>query len=99
MNGRFSGDFEGDFTCYSNNGTSVVDYIVTSSNIFNKTDKFYVANFDASDHLPVCCTLQFTKKYPAIEHSTDIQGLHEWTNYTWKSELKDRFFNKFKGLF
>ena len=37
MNGRVSGDIEGDFMCYSNNDTSVVDYIVTSSNIFNKT--------------------------------------------------------------
>ena len=98
MNRRFSSDIKGDFTCYANNGT-VVDYIITSSNIFDKTDPFYETNFDASDHLPVCCTLKFTKKHPAIEHSTDIQGLHEWTKYTWKSELKGTFVNKFKGLF
>ena len=99
MDGRCSSDIEGDFTCNANNGTSVVDYTITSSNIFDKTDQFYVTNFDASIHLPVCCSLEFTKKHPAIEYSTDIQGLHEWTKYTWKSELKETFLNKFKGLF
>ena len=75
----------------ANNGTSVLDYIITSSNIFDKTDQFYVANFDASDHLPVCCTLKFTKKHPAIEHSIYKMGYMSGRNTHGCLSFKIRF--------
>jgi len=54
LNGRFSGDRCGEFTCFSNDGTSVVDYMIASSMLFKYITDFKVLNIDESDHFPIC---------------------------------------------
>jgi len=34
LNGKFAGDSDGNFTCFSNDGASLVDYMIASSNLF-----------------------------------------------------------------
>ena len=43
MNGRLFDDTEGKFTCFANNGTSIVDYIIASSSLFSKVCQFNIA--------------------------------------------------------
>ena len=40
LNGRISDDVEGNFTCISNEGRSLVDYIIVSSSLFDKFSYF-----------------------------------------------------------
>jgi hypothetical protein len=35
LNGRISGDFMGEFTCFTPNGSSVVDYFISSESLIN----------------------------------------------------------------
>ena len=57
LNGRLFNDLDGNYTCFANNGTSVVDYMIASTTLFSKFTNFGVDNFDTSDHMPIYCTL------------------------------------------
>ena len=45
--------FLGNFTCLTNNGASVVDYHVVSTELFSQITYFCVEIRDESDHLPI----------------------------------------------
>ena len=49
LNGRLFDDKEGNITCVANEGRSLVDYIIASSNLFDKFSYFCVDNHDFSD--------------------------------------------------
>ena len=63
LNGRKTGDLFGDNTCIRYNGNSVVDYVITSSSIFEKVPCFNVSDFLPwlSDHCPLFFTLEIQK--------------------------------------
>ena len=46
LNGRISDDVEGNFTCISNEGRSLVDYILASSSLFDKFSYFCIDTHD-----------------------------------------------------
>ena len=58
LNGHLFDDTEGNITCIANEGRSLVDYIIASSN---------VDNHDFSDHFPLTCSLQLNN----FSHETD----------------------------
>ena len=66
LNGRISGDFTGQYTCYTPRGSSVVDYFIVSENLLRNITFFSVHNLcgDLSDHcqisvmLNISCMLQ-----------------------------------------
>ena len=55
VNGRKIGDIFGKYTCHQKNGSSVVDYMVTTHNAFQKISHFKVGDFlpTLSDHCPI----------------------------------------------
>ncbi len=55
VNGRKTGDVFGKYTCFKWNGNSVVDYLITSSSVFQKNSIFEVGEFLPwlSDHCPL----------------------------------------------
>jgi len=59
-NGRKLGDVVGSFTCYLNNGQSVVDYCLVSPRIYHLVSSFVVNEFlpDVSDHCSITVTLR-----------------------------------------
>ena len=59
LNGRFPGDIEGETTCVANEGSSVVDYIIASSNLFQFITDFEVPDRSESVHFLICCSLKF----------------------------------------
>ena len=59
-NGRKLGDVVGSYTCYLNNGHSVVDYCLVSPRIYHLVSTFVVNEFlpDLSDHCSITVTLR-----------------------------------------
>ena len=58
VNGRSMGDIFGNFTCFTYNGCSLVDYAVASAEMFNKIAQFRVhALTSLSDHCAISCSI------------------------------------------
>ena len=57
LNGRFPGDSCGSFTCFKENGCSLVDYMLCSTSLFIDIVEFTVHTRDGSDHFPLSVTI------------------------------------------
>ena len=58
LNGRCMGDIFGNFTCYTYNGCSLVDYASASAHMHCKIAKFQGQNFTSlSNHCPISCSM------------------------------------------
>ena len=103
LNGRLFNDNDGNFTCFANNGTSVVDYMIASTTLFPKFTNFGIDNFDISDHMPIYCTLTLNVEPHMLTDNTYRQAQGNESNayekYRWKQEHKDVFLNKFRENF
>ena len=97
LNGRLFGDKEGHFTCFANNGTSVVDYMIASTTLFPKNTHFKVDDFDISDHLPIFCKLTlYERQRNETVNDTQDNEIIAWEKYKWNPEKKDVFLAKFR---
>ena len=61
MNGRLYDHNEGNYTCLSNDGRSVVYYFITNIYMFKYVSYFTIKDGDDFDHYPVICNLSFLK--------------------------------------
>ena len=100
LNGRFS-DVNGHITCTANGGSSVVDYLVASTELFRSVTDFVVDNFDVSDHFPVVWKLKLnpTIKIGEEQPKNRDTNLEPFDAYTWQESAKDCFIEAFEGLF
>ena len=96
LNGRLFDDTEGNITCIANNGRSLVDYIIASSNLFDKFSYFGVDNHDFSDHFPLTCSLQLNNISHETDTYDDTDTASKWDKYKWKESLKQEFSDKFR---
>ena len=94
LNGRLFNDVDGNITCISNDGMSVVDYIIASSNLFESFSSFSVDEYDVSDHFPLKCSLRLALKRN-MRKTTSNEQTHDWRKFKWKNSLKDDFLHKF----
>ena len=64
-NGRKLGDPFGSYTYLKWNGNSVVDYLLTSHEIFDQISTFKVGQYQSmlSDHCPLLYTLEIKNNY------------------------------------
>ena len=100
LNGRLFGEKEGHFTCFANNSTSVVDYMIASTTLFPKITHFKVDDFDISDHLPIFCKLTlYERQRNETVNDTQENEIIAWEKYTWNPEKKDVFLAKFRDNF
>ena len=99
MNGRLFDDSEGNFTCFANNGASVVEYIIPSTSLFSKVSHFKIAELDLSDHLPVCCTFNFEIEIQTHDEHEESINLDKWTSYKLNPNLRESFLHKFRNLY
>ena len=96
LNGRLFGDKDGNFTCFANNGASVVDYMIASSSLFRYISDFKISDKDNSDHFPLICQLCFESTQTNYSTSNIYDSnARLWQKFIWKDELKDVFYNKF----
>ena len=100
LNGRLFNDIVGNFTCFANNGASIVDYMIVSSNLFKYISDFKIDDKDSSVHFPLNCQICF-KSLPNNQclNVTDSSNLRTFQRYKWKDELKDEFCHKFCNYF
>ena len=62
INGCLFDVSEGNFTCIANDGASVVDYNIASSNLFSKISYFTIEDHDESVHFPIYCQFRFPRQ-------------------------------------
>jgi len=58
LNGRTQGDEKGEITCFTGNGSSLVDYTIVSTALHSKIIKFEISNQDQYTHLPQVFTVR-----------------------------------------
>ena len=81
LNGSIFDDVEGNITCIANDGMSIFDYIIASSNLFEKFSSFTVDNYDVSDHFPLKCSLKLCLKRNIRQTNVNTDGLTNWHKY------------------
>ena len=99
VNGRLFDDSEGNFTCIANDGASVVDYNIASSNLFPYISYFNIEDRDESVHFPVYCQFKFPHENRGIHtgDKSNTNPTHKHTNrLKWNEGLKDNFLRLFR---
>ena len=95
LNGRTLGDTFGNLTCYTSNGTSTVDYVIVSENIFDQILYFKVSDFTPT--LSDChCKLewQICASYSARDKVTEnVQLSNMSQNFIWSDGSEQLFQN------
>ena len=99
LNGRVLNDNEGNFTCTANNGCSLVDYVIVSSNLFTNILYFDIGLRSESDHFPLLFKLScIDKNVIDNEHGVNENSSNNFDRFKWKEIKKDEFLEKFKGF-
>ena len=88
LNGRKLGDISGKYTCHKYNGSSVVDFIATSYNLYSKVKYFKVLEpVWFSDHCPLACSIEVRVHRNEAEIENEYSSLQELpTKYKWEEE-------------
>ena len=98
VNGRKTGDIFGDFTSFQWNGNALVDYLITSKNLFTSILSMNVGNFMPwiSDHCALHFKLQSDIETPkTIKHNSDLYT--QPGRFYWDLESTQRFLNYLKS--
>ncbi|UYV60127.1 hypothetical protein LAZ67_1000053 [Cordylochernes scorpioides] len=93
INGRSTGDREGDFTFVSERGSSTIDYCIVSQGILEKISDFRIETQMYSDHLPLILKLTVQNTYENKSKGEEYGVTrYRWTAggiKTFKQELKE----------
>ena len=92
--GRINGEKTGEFTCIANQGTSIVDYNIASSDLFKNISSFHVEDRDESVHYPLKCISSFPA--PAQEIHLEDHACDPRIKYSWDESKIDTFMTKFR---
>ena len=94
INGRKSGDIFGKYTSHQWNGSSVVDYGITSIVFMEKVSSFIIGNYVPwlSDHCPLFTTISLLGTIPNVTH-TEPELKNREPGYYWKLNSKEQFEN------
>ena len=97
INGRLYDDTNGNYTCTANDGTSVVDYNIASSELFPRISYFNVENRDESVHFPLYCQFHFTSDNAVTQADSELAHIPKPTvRMRWNNDLKDQFLQCFR---
>ena len=89
LNGRTGDDQDGDFTYVSESGCSVIDYILTSTEVMLKSvNSFEISNLDVSKHLPLTCSFHIASRDYFVDKP---EVLHDYVVYKWEDSCYERF--------
>ena len=98
LNGRLFNDIQGEFTCFVNNGASVVGYMIASTNLFPYFSDFGVSDILFSIHCPVYCTLKL-ERHCVQSDSVPGEKLKSWEKIKWNESMKGDFLERFRNIF
>lgn len=91
VNGRCSGDTEGNYTCIVNEGHSVVDYHIVSTELFPIIFYFNVEMRNESDHFPIFSQLKFVCKQENQDNENEPHCSPVY-RFKWKEAKGNHFF-------
>ena len=91
LNGRKLGDNLGNYTCYTPNGQSVVDYALCSPSLFHNIPAFSIGSIIPvlSDHTPVSFNVKVRACGQIDTQLAELSPLPD--KVTWDKQLADRF--------
>ena len=93
VNGRKIGDLTGKLTYVGHNGTSTVDYCITSISLFQDILIFSVLEQEwYSDHNPISLALKVNKNPPDAFIDPDLSAV--W-KFMWNDSLKEKYTSNF----
>ena len=100
LNGRHLQDKDGEYTCITPNGTSVVDYIILSSDLFDFVSRFEISDIDWSYHFLLVLVL---KQY--LPHNTTLSNdpispndVNADIKYRWSNDHADIYKMKLSNI-
>ena len=99
LNGRFPCETEGVVTCVANDGSSVVDYFIASSNLFQFITDFEVCDRGESMHFPLACSLKFVKNLTSGNSDDSNEIVYDYVKFKLKDTLKDTFSERFLVIY
>ncbi|CAC5368501.1 unnamed protein product [Mytilus coruscus] len=102
LNGRTTGDLNGQPTCITYNGSSLVDYTLTSEELFDSIGYFVVHDFTSlSNHRPISCAMFANfSSVPCDLHKLDsLPGKFLWTDEAIASYTENMQSQMFKDKF
>ena len=100
INGRLYDDTEDNYICTANDGTSVVDYNIASSDLFRHVSFFNIETRDESVHFPLHCQFKFRTSTIDIQAPVDIfKTPGPKLSIRWKEDRKDQFLLTFRDRF
>ena len=86
MNGRIS--YSNDFTYCGPTGTSVIDYVLTTYDMFEYVKKFIVCNFNSySDHAPL--HIEFKSSFHVQNRVTMNRNVIDHSKFRWNDTFKN----------
>ena len=95
FNGRLFNDKNGEYTYFANNGASVVDYMLASSNIFPNVTDFNVDNNMFSVHCPLYCTFGSSRNTTVTNltqsENHDDGRIHYYEKMIWNASTMQIF--------
>ena len=97
INGRKIGDTLGQNTCYQWNGTSLVDYVISSYHLYNQIDYFQVGKFIPwiSDHCPLHYSLKTETKINLKKRTPKLVKIPN--QYFWDTGCKEKLMREFSS--
>ena len=95
-NGRTTGDLFGNYTMFNWNGSSAVDYLLTSESLSPQISSFRVGEYTPwfSDHCPIYSTLELCKGME--ENRSQTPKKKAPMRFVWSDEGKQKFLNTLK---
>ncbi|CAC5395572.1 unnamed protein product [Mytilus coruscus] len=102
LNGRTTGDLNGQPTCITYNGSSLVDYTLTSEELIDSIGYFVVHDFTSlSNHRPISCAMFANfSSVPCDLHKLDsLPGKFLWTDEAIASYTENMQSQMFKDKF
>jgi len=107
LNGRLTGDSRGKKTCFQHNGSSLVDYVISTENTLPHIRYFRVHDLKPhlSDHCQLSYNINAKYKLPEPDENDCIAGIHKRinSNETAKQNipklLEDHYTAKLENIF
>ena len=94
VNGRNHNHEEGEITCIANDGSSVVDYFIVSTDLLLNIAEFELGDRPESVYFPLHCTLEFrcNTRGSANDNEQDYISNEKLYKYRWDENKKNTFF-------
>ena len=92
MNGRCGTDKgKGDFTFVNANGTSVIDYVISSTSLFTLCSQFDVLSRSDSEHMPIICRFQSRDSPNHDQDKRDARANSSSSSLVWNANKVTAF--------